>query len=29
MLAFELIGLALVTLFFSAMISNKQRGAGR
>jgi len=29
MLAFELVGMALMTLFFGAMISNNPRGAGR
>jgi hypothetical protein len=29
MLAFELIGMALVTLFFGAMVSGGHRGAGR
>jgi hypothetical protein len=29
MLAFELIGMALVTLFFGAMVSGGRRGADR
>jgi len=29
MLAFELVGLALVTLFFGAMVSGKHPSAGR
>ena len=29
MLAFELVGIALVTLFFGAMISSGPQGAGR